>query len=146
MWWALPTNGWNQWTHQQECQEVKRGFEAHRTNFYDSESVFNVIIKKRLSSYMAEQFLAHDVVGEKRYNSFIAERMEGEASIWDPIKKRKLPIFKENIKSTKGKAREQLVQVKEEGKLMSRFIIASRSCFDINFLFYFGQNEFSVIP
>ena len=79
------------------------------------------------------------------FNLFRAERLYGEKSIWDPMVKRKLPTFAETTKKVNVKVN-KLVQLKEEKKLMTKFIIASRKREDINLPYYFGTNKFSVIP
>ena len=51
-----------------------------------------------------------------------------------------------HVKSCNIKAKEGVVNIKEERKLMSRFIVASRTRQDIDLPYYFAQYEFSVIP
>ena len=78
--------------------------------------------------------------------NFIKERFEGEKSIWDSITKSKLPTFGSNVKTVTVKIKDQLVQVKEEHKLISRFLIVCRTRHDIDLQSYLGDYEFSVAP
>ena len=60
--------------------------------------------------------------------------------------KRKLQPFPETTKKVNVKVNNKVVQLKEEKKLMTKFIIASRKREDIDLPYYFGTNKFSVIP
>ena len=50
------------------------------------------------------------------------------------------------VKSCNIKTKEGVVNIKEERKLMSGFIVASRTRQDIDLSYYFAEYEFSVIP
>ena len=102
--------------------------------------------KKVLNSKLAEKVLANETFGKELLENFIKEIYEGEKSIWDPITKRKLPTFLSNIKTVTVKMQDQLVQVKEEHKLISRFLIVCKTPHDIDFPSYLGDYEFSVVP
>ena len=66
--------------------------------------------------------------------------------MWDPVKKKKLPMLGSNVKTVTVKIKDQLVQVKEEHKLISRSLIVCRTHHDIDLLSYLGNYEFSVVP
>ena len=108
--------------------------------------MFNVITKKAFDPNTANVFLDCEAIGEALYNNFVDERLFGEVSVWEPPKKRKIPTFKIHIKSCNAKTKEGVVNIKEEHKLMSRFIVASRTRQDIDLPYYFGEYEFSVVP
>ena len=108
--------------------------------------MFNVITKKAFDPNTANVFLDCEAIGEALYNNFVDERLFGEVSVWEPLKKRKIPTFKMHVKSCNIKTKEGVVNIKEERKLMSRFIVASRTSQDIDLPYYFGEYEFSVVP
>ena len=58
----------------------------------------------------------------------------------------KLPTFAETTRKVSVKVNNKVVQVNEEKKLMTKFIVASRKWEDIDLPYYFGRYEFSVIP
>ena len=58
---------------------------------------------------------------------------KGDGSIWDPMKKEKLNTFSSNNKKVTVSVNKQLVQVREERKLMTRLLVASRTRPDIDF-------------
>ena len=80
-------------------------------------------------------------IGEQKYWDFVNERLLGNKSIWDTMKKTKLPTFISNNVQIKVLVNNQYLTLKEERKLMSRFVIAARSRPG-----YFGIYEFSVVP
>ena len=86
------------------------------------------------------------LLGKNFFENFLKERFEGEKPIWDPIAKNKLSTFGSNVKTVAVKINYQLVQVKEEHKLISRFLIVCRTRHDIDLLSYLGDYEFSVVP
>ena len=118
-------------------QKLDETFKTQNVNFDESKCVFNVIAKKVLNRKLAE-FLAHETIRKKLLENFTKERLEGEKSIWDPITKRKLPTFGSNIKTVSVKIKDQLVDVKEEHKLISRFLIVYRTRHDIDLPSYLG--------
>ena len=121
-------------------------FEYHNTNFEESENVYNTITKKILPQKLAETFLEQENEEQRRLMQFIDERIEGDISIWEPLKKTKLPTFAANIKSHKMTLNNNVIKIKEERKLMSRLIVAARSRPEIDLSNYFGEFEFSVVP
>ena len=84
--------------------------------------------------------------GKDKYNLFIKERLIGEKSIWDTIMKEKIPTFVFSNKETTITVNKGLVNIKEERKLMSRFLVALYSRPDIDLSYYLGEFELSVIP
>ena len=127
-------------------QKLDETFKAQNLNFDESECVFDVVTKKILNPKLAEEFLAHETTGKELLENFMKEKFEGEKSIWDPITKSKLPTFGSNGKTVTVKIKDQLVQVKEEHKLISRFLIVCRTRHDIDLPSYLGDYEFSVVP
>ena len=120
-------------------------FHAHSTNFDETECVYNTVTKKVLDFKFAEPFLAHEEEGDKLLQKYIRERLEGDKSIWDTMAKRKLPTFVSNVKSVTVKIKDQLVNVREEHKLISRFLVTCRTRHNID-LPHLGEYEFSVVP
>lgn len=57
-----------------------------------------------------------------------------------------LKIFKDQAKSVKTKIGEKLIEIKEEKKIMSRFLIAARKRPEIELELCIGEYEFSVVP
>ena len=107
--------------------------------------MFNVITKKVLDQNLAKVFLDCEATGEALYNNFVDERLFGEVSDWEPLKKRKIATFKMYVESCNIKTKEEVVNIKEERKLMNRFIVACTTRHDIDLPYYFGEYESSVV-
>ena len=71
--------------------------------------------------------------GNTKYCGFVSENLLGSKSIWDTIKKEKLPTLAKNCAQIKLTIDKQLVNIKEERKIMSRFVIAARTRPEINY-------------
>ena len=121
-------------------------FSTYGVSFDATDNVYNVLTMKVLPSKDAEQFLIVKEIGKESYISFVKERIEGESSIWDTIKKIKIPCFTNNNKSTSVKLNGETLQIRQERKLMNRILVASRSRPGIDLSNIFGTYEFSVVP
>ena len=121
-------------------------YENHEVDFSNTDDVFNIVTKVVLPPSKASIFLAHDYIGEELYIKFKEERLQGDRSVWDPMKKRKMPTFADTSKSFKTKVDDKIVEIKEEKRLLAKFVIASRRRDDIDLPAYFGRFEFTVVP
>ena len=119
-------------------------FCSHEINFEKSDVVLNVLTEKVLPESLAMEFLETERDGRKLYEKFIEERIVGSKFIWDTINKRKLPTFANN-KVVTARIRNQIINIKAERKLMSRFTVAARSRPDIDLPGFLGKYEFSAV-
>ena len=118
----------------------------HDVTFVDNSKVFNVVSKAVLPEECATELLDHDVIGEEIYQGFIKTRLQGDISIWSPIKKRKLKTFKTQLKVVKKKVNGRVIQLKEEKSVLSRFLITSRKRPELGLEYCLGNFEFTVVP
>ena len=114
---------------------------SHEINFQKFDVVFNVLTKKVFPESLTKEVLEIERKGLKLYEQFIEERKVGSKSILETINKRKFPIFTNN-KLVTVKIRTQLINIKAERKLMSRFTVAARSRPDVDLPGYLGKYEF----
>ena len=56
-------------------------FESHKTNFEESECVYNTATKNNLPDEFAKKFLNRKQEGEKRLNEFISDMILGNISL-----------------------------------------------------------------
>ena len=83
----------------------------------------------------------HEQEGEKHLKEFINGRIEGNISIWKPLKKTKLPTVHVNVKSFK-----KILIVKQiDLKKKERLIVSDKSRPEIDISKYFGDYEFPVV-
>ena len=90
--------------------------------------------------------MQHERIGQKLYQSFIDKRIIGSKSVWLPLKKCKLPTFKNQGKKITKIVEKKLVQLKEERTLLSRFLKTARKRPEIDIEESIGNYEFSVVP
>ena len=121
-------------------------FGTYDVTFDATDNVYNVLTMKVLPQKDAERFLAVKEIGEESYETFVKERIEGESSVWDTINKKKITSFTNNNKTTSVKLNGEILQIREERKLMNRILVASRSRAEIDLSNIFGTYEFSVVP
>ena len=114
--------------------------------FEDTTCVFNLVTKKVLSAEATTQMLNHEQEGKKLLDEFTTTRLEGSVSVWDKLKKRKLPTFKTTAKSLRKKVNDKIVSLKEEKTLITRFLVMARQRPEIDLPMLLGNFEFSVIP
>ncbi|XP_066919527.1 uncharacterized protein [Clytia hemisphaerica] len=115
-------------------------------SFGDGGDVFNILTKKVLPVKISKSLIQIEEIGQSRYRSFLTEKLEGDGSIWDTIKKQKLGTFVSNNKSSTVTIDNQQFTIREERKLMNRLLVASRSRPDIDLRECLGKYEFTVTP
>ena len=71
-----------------------------------------------MDSKSAAEFLMDNIIGEEFLQNFMKERFDRGKSILNPM-----TAFSGNIKAVTVKMKDQLIQVKEEHKQISRFLI-----------------------
>ena len=94
---------------------------------------------------LVKVFLSCEAIGETLYSNFIDKRF-GEVSVWEPLKKAKLPTTNIHVMSCNINTKEGVVNIREERTLMNRLVVASRTQQDIDLPFYYGEYTFSVFP
>ena len=120
--------------------------ENHEVDFGRNEDVYNVMSKVVMPPTKAQEYLDHERIGEDLYKTFKEERFEGEKSIWDTLTKRKLSTFVNPKKPFLSTARQKITEIKEEKKLLTKIVVASRSRNDIDLAAYLGAYEFTNVP
>ena len=131
----------------QNAKKLLDVLSTHSCNFDKTDQqVFNIVTKAVLSEKSAEQFLQVEKEGEKLRESFIQDRLRGSSSIWSPLKKRKLPTFSENCASVKVKLKDKVATLREERRLLTRFLMAYRERPEVDLPTHLGEYEFSVVP
>ena len=69
-----------------------------------------------------------------------------EKNRWNTLSKTRLKTFEETLKRTSVKLKDKIVNLKQDRKMTTRLIIASRKREEIDLPHYLGTHEFSVVP
>ena len=115
-------------------------------SFKSTDNVYNVVSKAVLLPDAAKEFLDQEKIGQTLYDSFIAERINGESSVWSAMKKRKLQTFKLQPKTIQSKVGDKVIQLKEEKTLLTRFLITARKRPELDLEYCLGNFELAIIP
>lgn len=109
-------------------------------------SLHNICTKKIVDDIAASDILNRDKLGQQLVDEFIKHRLNnGEKSVWEPMKRAKIATFSCN--SAKINIEKNAVGViKEDRKLLQRFLIASRRRPELDLEAAISRYEFSVIP
>ena len=92
------------------------------------------------------QILNIDDIGQKLYEDYVAERINGETSLWAPVKKEKNNMFMSGNKKSKVKIRDKTVDLKETKDLYGRLMVLARSSRQIDQKQVIGNYEFTLTP
>jgi len=87
-------------------------FESLDLNFVNSEYVYNITSIAVLPENDAKDVLDQLEIGKHMWDTFVHDRVCGDKSIWDTMKKRKLLTFKSSAKTLKIKIERQVVELK----------------------------------
>ena len=74
--------------------ELLSHFKSIELSFESSEHMYNIASNAVLSESIASDIANQQSIGKKMYESFKSERIYGEKSIWEAMKKCKLQTFK----------------------------------------------------
>ena len=127
-------------------QKLSQILDSHNLSFENTKNLYYVLTNKLMPNDQARRFLNAGGTGADKYKLFIEERLIGDKSIWDTISKEKIPTFVCNNKQITVTVNKELVNLKEERKLMSRFLAALRSRPGIDLSYYLGEFEQSAVP
>ncbi len=93
-----------------------------------------------------QMILNADETGQKLYEDYVSERINGDVSLWAPVKKENNKMFKSANKKTTVKLRDKTVDLRETKDLYGRLMVLARSNRDINQKEAIGNYEFTVTP
>src|SRR6218665_740148 len=93
-----------------------------------------------------QAILNADATGQKLYEDYVSERINGDVSLWAPVKKENNKMFRSANKKTTIKLRDKTVDLKETKDLYGRLMVLARSSRDINQKEAIGNYEFTLTP
>ena len=92
------------------------------------------------------KILNADVTGQNLYEDYVSERINGDVSLWAPVKKENNKMFMSAKKKITVKLRDKNVDLKETKDLYGRLMVLARSSRDINQKEAIGNYEFTLTP
>ncbi|KAG1663115.1 hypothetical protein GQR58_020553 [Nymphon striatum] len=83
---------------------------------------------------------------QQLYEDYVAQRINGDVSLWAPVKKQKNMIYMSSSKKQAVKILDQTVDLKETRSLYGRLMVLTRSNRDIDQKNAVGNYEFTLTP
>ena len=112
----------------------------------DSNKLYNLITQACIPDEFVPQILDVDKKGQKLYEEYVNERINGDVSLWAPVKRVNNQMFQSGMKKSRIKLRDNTVDLKETKDLYARLMILARSNREIDLKDVVGQYEFTLTP
>ena len=95
-----------------------------------------------------EDILSRDSKGQESYVEYKKARLstEGTTSVWSPLKRLQLKMFKTMNAKRKLQVNDKMIEVREERKLFTRFLLVSQTRPGLVLETAIGEFEFSLFP
>jgi len=112
---------------------IKEAIESHGNPFaVDDSAIYNLITHAYIPDEYVPQNLNIDDTGQKLYEDYVSERINGDVSLWTPVKQEKNLMYMSGNKKHIVKVRDKTVNLKEIKDLYWRLMVIARSNKDID--------------
>ena len=105
-------------------------------------AVYNVITHAYIPDEYVPQILNINNTGQKLYQDYVSERINGNVSLWAPVKKENNLMYMSGNKKHTVKVRDKTVDLKEPKDLYGRLMVLAHSNRDIDQ----SDHEFTLTP
>ena len=112
----------------------------------EDDTLYNLISHAYVPEQYVSQILNIDSIGQKLYEEYVAERINGDVSIWAKVSKEKNNMYMSGNKEQKMRIRDKAVDLKETKDLYGRLMVLARSSRDIDLKQALGNYEFTLTP
>ncbi|KAJ4946949.1 hypothetical protein JOQ06_008992, partial [Pogonophryne albipinna] len=127
--------------------KIKAAILSHGNPFTtEGDKLYNVITLAYIPDEYVPQILNADVTGQMLYEDYVSERINGDVSLWAPVKKVNNKMFVSGNKKITVQLRDNTVDLKETKDLFARLMVLARSNRDINQKESIGNYEFTLTP
>ena len=127
--------------------KIKAAILSHGNPFdAEGDHLYNFMTYAYVPQESVPRILNIDDIGQKLYEDFVAERINGNVSLWAPMKKQNNVMFLAGNKKQMIKVRDQSVDLTETKELYGRFMVLARSNRDIDQKDAVGNYEFTLTP
>ena len=134
------------WEHG-TISRIKDATQSHSNPFaVEGNMIYNIITHAYIPDEYVPPILNIDDTGQKLYEDYVAERMNGDVSLWAPVKKQNNKMYMFGNKTHKVKFRDKIVDLMETKDLYGRLMVLVRSNKDIDQKQAVGTYEFTLTP
>ncbi len=128
-----------------DVSKIKAAILNHGNPFdAEGDQLYNFMTHAYVPQENVPQILNMDDIGQKLYEDYVAERINGDVSLWAPVKKLNNPMFLSGTKKQTVKIRDQTVDLKETKDLYSRLMVLAKSSREIDQKHAIGNFEFTL--
>ena len=126
---------------------IRETIESHGNPFgVEGSAIHNLITHAYIPDEYVPQILNMDNTGQKLYEDYVKERINGDVSLWAPVKKEKNMMYMCGSKKYTVKVRDKTVDLKETRDLYGRLMVLARSNRDIDQKQAVSTYEFTLTP
>ena len=93
----------------------------------EGEKLYNFITHAYVPQEYVPQILNVDDIGQKLYEDYVSERINGDVSLWAQVKKQNNNMYTSGNKGQTVKIRDNIVDMKETKNLHGRLMVLCRS-------------------
>lgn len=127
--------------------KIKAAILSHGNPFdVEGDQLFNMMTHAYSPQEFVAQILNIDDTGQKLYQDYVTERINGEVCLWAPVKKQNNKMYMSGNKKRSVKIRDQIVDLKETKDLYGRLMVLAKSSRDIDQKQAIGNHEFTLTP
>ena len=127
--------------------KIKAAILSHGNPFaIEGDQLKNLITHAYIPDEYVPQILNIDATGQKLYEEYVSERINGDVSLWAPVKKQNNKMYMSGNKKASVKLRDKTVDLKETKDLYGRLMVLARSKRDIDLKQAIGNYEFTLTP
>ena len=127
--------------------KIKAAILSHGNPFaVEGDQLYNFITHEYVPQEYVPQILNVDDIGQKLYEDYATERINGDVSLWSPVKKQNNMMYMSGSKKQTVNIRDQTVDLKETKNLYGRLMVLTRSNRDIDQKNAIGNHEFTLTP
>ncbi|CAK6975647.1 hypothetical protein KUCAC02_002633%2C partial [Scomber scombrus] len=114
--------------------KIKAAILSHGNPFTtEGDKLHNVITQAYIPDEYVQHILNADATGQKLFEDYVSERINGDVSLWAPVKKENNKMFLSGNKKITVKLRSNTVDLKETKDLFARLMVLARSKKDLVF-------------
>ncbi|PIK61642.1 hypothetical protein BSL78_01460 [Apostichopus japonicus] len=125
--------------------KIKAAILSHGNPFAtEGDQLHNLITHAYIPDEYVPQILNIDATGQTLYEAYVSERINGDVSLWAPVKKQNKKMYMSGNKEASVKLRDKTVDLKETKDLYGRLMVLARSNRDIDLKQAIGNYEFTL--
>ena len=127
--------------------KIKAAIMCHGNPFaVKGPMLYNLITHAYIPEKYVPQILNMDDSGQKLYEDYVAERINGNVGLWAPVKKQNNKMYMSSNKKLAVKIRDKTVDLQETKNLYGRLMVLARSSRDIDQKDSISNYEFTLTP